>query len=318
MTPHLIRFMQDIEHYNPLFTYRRGILQKAPDSLYRMPGLKEEGKPADTERFYTIYDLLAAEDEDIDAEQLPPDRESSNPSRHPRKIEDYKRLRKYLKASAVKDNADDHLKQDSSYYELRDGILHHSGSDTPVVITPEHLRSVIELVHKDLGHYGKRTTLDAVRQRYIVASDLWEEGEKGVGLMHTLSIVQTCAKDGRHCDNPPLQHQESIWTMGNPLRWTPGQDLRWQSVHHHGYRVRHRYRNRLGHPRTFCCCRCRALRKHCLDVWKTCGNHLRQRRRIQISGIPSGAQTQCSELYINSAHQTVTSSKTSLIALGCA
>ena len=33
ITPRLIRFMQDIEHYNSKFTYRRGILQKVPDVL---------------------------------------------------------------------------------------------------------------------------------------------------------------------------------------------------------------------------------------------------------------------------------------------
>ena len=54
--------MQDIEHYSPLFTYRHGILQTVPDSLSRMPGLREEGEPADTERFYTIQNFLAAED----------------------------------------------------------------------------------------------------------------------------------------------------------------------------------------------------------------------------------------------------------------
>ena len=54
ITPYLVRFMQDIEHYNPVFTYHRGLLQKVPDSLSRMPGLREEGDPANTERFYVI------------------------------------------------------------------------------------------------------------------------------------------------------------------------------------------------------------------------------------------------------------------------
>ena len=65
MTPRLVRFMQDIEHYNPIFTYWCGLLQKVPDALSRMPGLREEGDPVDTERFYSIQDFLAAaEDEE--------------------------------------------------------------------------------------------------------------------------------------------------------------------------------------------------------------------------------------------------------------
>jgi hypothetical protein len=70
------------------------------------------------------------------------------------------------------------LKQVSSNYELRDGVLYNSELSTPVISTLEDLISTIELVHKDMGHYGKRTTLDAVRERYEVASDLWEEGGK--------------------------------------------------------------------------------------------------------------------------------------------
>ena len=178
MTPRLIRFMQDIEHYNPLFTYRRGILQTVPDSLSRMPGLREEGEPADTERFYTIQNFLAAEDgPDGPAEPTP----TSEPNpRRIRKVDYYRKLRKYVKATAMLSNtADDvDLKQESSRYELRDGILYSSELNTPVIIALDDLVATIESVHKDLGHYGKRTTLDAVRQRYEAASDLWEEGGK--------------------------------------------------------------------------------------------------------------------------------------------
>lgn len=36
MNPRLIRLMQDIEHYNPVFTYRCGLLQTVPDALSRI------------------------------------------------------------------------------------------------------------------------------------------------------------------------------------------------------------------------------------------------------------------------------------------
>jgi len=171
LTPRLVRFMQDIEHYNPTFTYRRGALQKVPDALSRMPGLREEGKPADTERFYSIRDLLAVDAEESAEPEHPP-------ARHSRKVEYYDRIRKYLKASSLVNDADDEVRQSSSNYELRDGTLYHSELGTPVVVTLEDLKSVIEAVHKDLGHYGKRTTLEGVWQRYVVGSDLWEEGGK--------------------------------------------------------------------------------------------------------------------------------------------
>jgi len=64
MTPPLVRFMQDIEHYNPVFTYQCDHSHKVPDALSRMSGLREEGDPADTEWFYSIQDFLATEEDD--------------------------------------------------------------------------------------------------------------------------------------------------------------------------------------------------------------------------------------------------------------
>jgi len=47
------------------------------------------------------------------------------------------------------------------------------------VISEKHLfEKVVNPVHKDLGHYGKKTPLDAVTDRYIVATDVWKEGGK--------------------------------------------------------------------------------------------------------------------------------------------
>ena len=58
MTRRLTRFMNDIEHFDPTFIYRPGHLQKVPDALSRMPGLIEEGDPADTERLF-VTDFYA-------------------------------------------------------------------------------------------------------------------------------------------------------------------------------------------------------------------------------------------------------------------
>ena len=174
ITPRLVRFMQDIEHYNPVFTYRRGLLQKVPDALSRMPGLREEGDPADTERFYSIQDLLATDEDDS---------ENEIQVHRFRKAAFYNTLHRYLKAVANDSNDSNdeefkEVKEESPRYELRDGILYNSELNTPVIITLEDLKNTIEAVHKDLGHYGKRTTLDAVKERYEVALDLWKEGRK--------------------------------------------------------------------------------------------------------------------------------------------
>ena len=192
ITPRLVRFMQDIEHYNPVFTYRRGLLQKVPDALSRMPGLREEGEPADTERFYCVEDILAvAADEKLNSlsANTPPNSLSTdnlvnplsadNPPRRIRKSFYYNTMRKYLKpVTLVNDPNDEELKQESSRYEIRDGILYNSELNTSVIVNLEDLTTTIESVHKDLGHYGKKTTIEAVKTQYDVASDLWEEGSK--------------------------------------------------------------------------------------------------------------------------------------------
>ena len=141
-----------------------------------MPGLREEGESADTERFYSICDLLAAVKDE--GSEHSPDPKDQVPVRHAHKVEYYNQLRRYLKNPNVVDDADDDLKQKSANYELRDSVLYNSKLNTPVQLTSKDLIAVIEAVHKDLGHYGKRTTVDVVRARYDVGLDLWKEGEK--------------------------------------------------------------------------------------------------------------------------------------------
>jgi hypothetical protein len=49
MTKRLTRLLNDIKHFDSIFEYRPGPLQVVPDALSRMPGLQEEGEPADTQ-----------------------------------------------------------------------------------------------------------------------------------------------------------------------------------------------------------------------------------------------------------------------------
>src|SRR5205814_6162461 len=70
------------------------------------------------------------------------------------------------------------LKEKALGYRLVEEKMYNIARNIPVVEAVKELKEVIEAVHKDLGHYGRRTTVDAVKQRYEVASDLWEEGGK--------------------------------------------------------------------------------------------------------------------------------------------
>jgi hypothetical protein len=72
---------------------------------------------------------------------------------------------------------------------LRDGILFNKRVNSPVVFSALHLRDALELVHKDLGHYGKQGSFDGFERRYEVAIDVsWKEGES---LLYSLSTLPT-------------------------------------------------------------------------------------------------------------------------------
>jgi len=78
MTKRLTRFIDEIEHFDPIFIYKPGRFHTVPDALSRMPGTREEGDPADTPILYLnvededggkeedIPELVAVEEEDGD------------------------------------------------------------------------------------------------------------------------------------------------------------------------------------------------------------------------------------------------------------
>jgi hypothetical protein len=179
--------MQDVEHYNSVFTYRRDLLQKISDVLFCMSGLREKEESADTERFYFIQDFLATEDEQFEPNSTSSDSgssdsdsseatfdssESKSSVRRVRKVDYYIIVRKYLKALELSSNSDNDLKQKFSKYQLKDDVLYNSELNTFVVITLKDLIIVIELIHKDLSHYDKASILNEVRKRYEVTADL--------------------------------------------------------------------------------------------------------------------------------------------------
>ena len=158
MTKRLVRFIKDIEYFDPKFIYRPGHLQKVPDALSRMPGLKEEGDPADTSHLFEI-------------EQSGSIFESAKVV-VPRSIEFYVKLHDPLKRNIAS--------EESPLYELdTDERLWNRQLRTPLIFSSKDLRAIVQLVHKDLGHYRKRVTFHTAKQRSEVATDLsWEEGEK--------------------------------------------------------------------------------------------------------------------------------------------
>ena len=130
ITKRLARFIYDIEHFDPKFIYRAGHLQKVPDALSRMPGLMEEGDPADTSHLFELSQKV------FDSIKVV----------IPHTIEFYVQLRNYLRSSK------------SDVYELKNGEVWNQQLGTIVIYSPERLREVVCKVHKDLGHYGKRVT----------------------------------------------------------------------------------------------------------------------------------------------------------------
>src|SRR5215471_9386679 len=79
----------------------------------------------------------------------------------------------------------------SSFWEASNRQLR-----TPVVFSPKDLRAIVQLVHKDLSHYGKRVTFHAAKQTYEVAMDLsWEEGEKELSSCVPCQLYRPAPRD---------------------------------------------------------------------------------------------------------------------------
>jgi RNase H-like domain found in reverse transcriptase len=84
----LMRFINEIEHYDPAVSYRPGKLQVVPDGLSRRPGNREEGEPADTDRFIEVEEVAEGTEQEEEEAILMP---------KARKAEVYARIAMYLK-----------------------------------------------------------------------------------------------------------------------------------------------------------------------------------------------------------------------------
>src|SRR3981189_2591694 len=174
--------MEKIEHYDPQIGYRPGRLQTVPDALSRIPGQKEEGDPASTDRFMEIGEGEGDIDIDIDIEydggednnrknkQNDPPATSMRPKiRHNSSY--FNQIRQFLDAKHVEDGIEDRLKKDALMYELKEGILYLRDTGVRVIMDNALFEEVVTAMHKDLGHYGKKTTLDGGAARHILPTD---------------------------------------------------------------------------------------------------------------------------------------------------
>src|SRR5579859_4422875 len=184
MTRRLGKFMEEIEHYDPQIGYRPGRLQTVPDSLSRISSQLEDGEPASTSSD-RLLEIGEGESDSDNGHSDNGDNENDNdtpaPSMRPRIRHDshyFDQIRRYLEAKQTEHQIEDKIKEDSCDYELKEGTLYFRDTGVQVLADKALFDQVVEAIHKDLGHYGKKTTLDGVADRYIVAMDIWREGGK--------------------------------------------------------------------------------------------------------------------------------------------
>ena len=177
MTRRLGKFMEEIEHYDPQIGYRPSRLQTVPDALSRIPGQREEGEPASAGRFMELGEGEGEDEgdeisdtQDVDGGSGAP--ATPAPSMRPKIRHDtryYENIRRYLRAKSIEKEVDEKIKKDAEMYALKEGALFDNDTGIRVVMELELFEEIVEAIHKDLGHYGKKTTLDAVADRYIMA-----------------------------------------------------------------------------------------------------------------------------------------------------
>jgi hypothetical protein len=92
--------------------------------------------------------------------------------------EHYERIVRYLRWKAKIAVEEEDIEVASEAYVLKEDGKLFTKNNRAVIFNEEETQLVIELIHKDLGYYGKEVTKDGVKKWYIVARDFWEKGEK--------------------------------------------------------------------------------------------------------------------------------------------
>jgi len=202
-TKRLTRFIGEIEHYDPLFTYRPGKLQTVPDALSRKPGVKEEGLPADTDRFMEISDEEAKAME-TRRHQRSETRNVSEPkdqTRHAKRlnIDVLKKIRSYVKGKDPVDRVDPTVVKLSKGFRYEEGRLFRNGA--PVLMEKEEFLDILTRTHGDVGHYGYQQIIGNINAQFVIASDLLKEGKE---LLERCKACQTQLRGTKTMDTATI------------------------------------------------------------------------------------------------------------------
>src|SRR5579859_1657502 len=183
MTRRLGKSMEEVEHYDPKITYRPSCLKTVSDSLSHIPGQCEEGELASMDRFLEVVVVVENEKEkekEKENENENEKRREDTRSMRPRIRHDsgyFGKIMRYLEAKGIEEEEEE-IREEALLYEMKGDALYFRETGFRVISEKHLFEKVVNAVHKDLGHYGKKTTLDAVADRYIVATDVWKEGGK--------------------------------------------------------------------------------------------------------------------------------------------
>ena len=134
------------------------------------------------------------------------------------------------------------MKEDALNYELKEGTLYYRDTGIQVVMDKDLFSQIVEAVHKDLGHYGKRTTLDGVAERYIVATDIWRDGQGQLDACVPCQLYKPtpAASTKRTATIHPYENKDAFNTWGidwlGPLMETAqGPSISRHQRHMHGH-----------------------------------------------------------------------------------
>ena len=194
MSRRLARFIDVIEHFDPLILYRPGKNQQAADALSRIPGFPREPTNGDgvgdnwlAGRIYAIgqSDSEPSDDDDsctsetsaLKGKILDVADVSSGFFQvaivNPATILFYDAMKDYLSGKNIEDEVlEGKVVDECVHYAMRAGRLwKYVGKDgrrLPVIYTAEDLEKVTNDVHKDVGHYGAEVVWKAMKERYYV------------------------------------------------------------------------------------------------------------------------------------------------------
>jgi len=196
MSRRLARFIDVIEHFDPLILYRPGKNQQAADALSRIPGFPREATDLDGDGVGDnwlagrIYAMSESDSELSDEDDSHTSEMSTSMGKNldvadvssgffqvaildPATVSFYDAMKDYLSGKNIEDEGlESKVIDECAHYVMRaERLWRYVGEDgrrLPVVYMAEELEKVTNDVHKDVGHYGAEVTWKAIKERYYV------------------------------------------------------------------------------------------------------------------------------------------------------